>query len=137
VRGAPSPPSHPLCINQTWHPSRGSPLSLGCAFRFVFRFLLGLIFQNSGNSTEFPEFRGTHVRIKSFQGKINLLRNSGSGIPEGRTRDLCHNTIWYRTTILLQFATPFNVACGAWSAITVVSTDSCRTPPATSPASRC
>jgi len=93
VRGAPSPPSHPLCINQTWHPSRGSPLSLGCAFRFVFRFLPGLIFRNSGNSAEFPEFRGTHVGIKSFQGKINLFRNpTESGIPagilEGRTLDM-------------------------------------------------
>jgi hypothetical protein len=32
-------------------------------------------------------------------------------------------TIPYHTTILLQFATPFNVACGAWSDIAVVSTD--------------
>jgi hypothetical protein len=33
--------------------------------------------------------------------------------------------------------TPFNVACGAWSAIAIVSTGSRRTPPTTSPASRC
>jgi hypothetical protein len=41
----------------------------------------------------------------------------------------------YDTTILLQFA--FNVACGAWSAIDVVSANSRRTPPVTSPASGC
>ena len=75
---------------------------------------------------EFWKFRGIsgipreQVGIESFQGKFNL-------------RDLYHNTIWYHTTILLQFATPFNVACGAWSAIAVVSADSRRTPPVTSP----
>ncbi len=61
---------------------------LGCAFRFVFRFIPVLIFRNSGYSAEFPEFRGTHVGIKSFHGKINLHRNSGSAIPEGRTLDM-------------------------------------------------
>jgi hypothetical protein len=55
---------------------------LGCAFRFVFRFIPVLIFRNSGYSAEFPGSVGTHVGIKSFQGKINLLRNSGSGIPD-------------------------------------------------------
>ena len=64
---------------------------LGCAFRLEFRFLPVLIFRNSGYSAEFPEFRGTHVGIKSFQGKINLLRNSGSGIPEGRTLDMVYS----------------------------------------------
>ena len=44
---------------------------LGCAFRFVFWFLPALIFRNSGNSAEFPEFRGKHVGIRLFQGKIN------------------------------------------------------------------
>ena len=67
-----------------------SPLSnawnLGCAFRLEFRFLPVLIFRNSGYSAEFPEFRGTHVGIKSFQGKINSLRNSGSGIPDPEFR---------------------------------------------------
>jgi hypothetical protein len=50
---------------------------LGCAFQFLFWFLLGLLFRNSGYSSEFPDSGGTHVGIKSFQGKINLLRNSG------------------------------------------------------------
>ena len=59
---------------------------LGCAFRFVFRFIPVLIFRNSGYSAEFPEFRGTHVGIKSFHGKINLHRNSGSGIPDPEFR---------------------------------------------------
>ncbi len=76
-------------------------MELGCAFWLEFRFLLVLIFRNSGYSAEFPEFRGTHVGIKSFQGKINLLRNSGSGIPEGRTPDLCHNTIpYYHSSVI-------------------------------------
>jgi hypothetical protein len=52
-------------------------MDLGCAVRFVFRFIPVLIFQNSGYS----EFRGTHVGIKSFQGKINVLRNSGGKDP--------------------------------------------------------
>ncbi len=69
-------------------------LELGCAFRFVFQFLPGLIFRNPQNSAELAEFRGAHVEIKSFQGKINVLRNpkeSGipAGIPERRTHD------WY------------------------------------------
>jgi hypothetical protein len=51
-------------------------LALGCAFCFGFRLILVLIFQNSGYSAEFLEFRGTHVGIKSFQGKINMPRNS-------------------------------------------------------------
>ena len=59
---------------------------LGCAFRLEFRFLPVLIFRNSGYSAEFPEFRGTHVGIKSFQGKINLLQNSGSGNPDPEFR---------------------------------------------------
>jgi hypothetical protein len=64
---------------------------LGCAFRLVFRFLPVLIFRNSGYSAEFPEFRATHVGIKSFQGKINLVWNSGlrnSGRNSGGI--LCH-----------------------------------------------
>ena len=80
-------------------PTRGSiyqtdqkgTLYLGCAFRLVFRFLPVLIFRNSRYSAEFPEFRGTHVGIKSFQDKINLVRNSGlrnSGQSYGGI--LCH-----------------------------------------------
>jgi len=59
---------------------------LGCAFHFVFRFLTGLIFWNPRNSADYFQFCGTHVRIKSFQGKINLFRNpTESGIwPEFR-----------------------------------------------------
>jgi hypothetical protein len=61
---------------------------LGCAFRVVFRFLPGLIFRNPRNSAEFRQFRGTHVGIKSFQGKINLVQNPTESrivarIPEG------------------------------------------------------
>ena len=62
-----------------------------------------------------------------------------SGIPtvirEGRKDSWpLSATIPYDTTILLQFATPFNdAACGAWSAIAIVSADSRRTPPAKSP----
>jgi hypothetical protein len=40
-------------------------------------FIPVLIFWNSGNSTESAEFRGTHVGIKSFQGKITGIQNSG------------------------------------------------------------
>ena len=80
----PSSPTRYLLLNSS-NSGRGTE-GLGCAFRFVFRFLPGLIFRNSGNSAEFPEFRGTHVGIKSFQGKINLLRNSGSGIPDPEFR---------------------------------------------------
>ena len=63
---------------------------LGCAFRFVFRFLTGLIFLNPRNSADYFRFRGTHARIKPFQGKINLFRNPTesrilAGIKEGRT----------------------------------------------------
>jgi hypothetical protein len=47
-------------------------LTLGCAFRPVFRFIPVLIFRNSGFSAEFPDSGGTHTGIKSFQGKINL-----------------------------------------------------------------
>ncbi len=67
------------------------PPTLGCAFRLAFRFLPVLIFRNSGHSAEFPEFRGTHAGIKSFQGKIYLIRNSGlrnSGRNSGGI--LCH-----------------------------------------------
>ncbi len=78
--------------------------------------------------------RNTHRNL-IMSCKINLFRNlTESGIPagilEGR-KDLwpLSATIPYNTTILLQFATPFNVACGAWSAITVVSTGSRRKPP--------
>jgi len=59
---------------------------LGCAFRPAFRFRPVVIFRNSGSSAEFPKFRGTHIGIKSFQGKINLLLNSGSGIPDPEFR---------------------------------------------------
>ena len=80
---------------------------LGCAFRFVFQFIPVLIFRNFGYFAEFLEFRGTHVGIKSFQGKINLLQNSGSGIPDRefwREGPVISATIPYGTTILLQFA---------------------------------
>ncbi len=119
---------------------------LGCAFRPVFRFILVLIFRNSGFSAEFPDSGGTHIGIKSFQGKINLLRNSGPGIPdpEFRIRNSGGKDPWPlpQYHIVLPFfcnlPIPFNnVACGAWSAIAIVSTDSRCTPPATSPASRC
>jgi hypothetical protein len=63
--------------------------NLGCAFRPVFRFIPVLIFRNSGFSAEFPDSGGTHIGIKSFQhsqGKINLLRNSGPGIPDPEFR---------------------------------------------------
>ena len=50
---------------------------LGCAFRFLFRFLPGVIFWNPRNSAAFLDSIGTHVGIKSFQGKINLVQNSG------------------------------------------------------------
>jgi hypothetical protein len=66
-------------------------LNLGCAFRFLFRFLPVLIFRKSGYSAEFPKFRGTHVGIISFQGKIYLVRNSGLrnfGLNSGGI--LCH-----------------------------------------------
>ncbi len=56
----------------------GTGTELGCAFRFLFRFLPGLIFQNQFF------FRGTRVQIKSFLGKINLFWNpTESGIPAG------------------------------------------------------
>ncbi len=42
---------------------------LGCAFRPAFRFIPVLIFRNSGFSAEFPDSGGTHIGIKSFQGK--------------------------------------------------------------------
>jgi len=71
-----------VALRPPWFPAPGATAHLGCAFRLAFRFLPVLIFRNSGHSAEFPEFRGTHVGIKSFQGKINLLRNPGSGIPE-------------------------------------------------------
>ena len=108
---------------------------LGCAFRFLFRFFLpGLIFRNSRYSAKFPDSGGTHVGIKSFQGKINLLRNSGSGIPDLEFRREGPVTSPQYHTVLPFFCnlpTPFNVACGAWSAIAIVSTYSRRTPPTT------
>ena len=93
----------------------GSTSGLGCAFRFLFRFLPGLLFRNTGYSTEFPDSGGTHVGIKSFQCKINLLRNSGSGIPDQEFRregPVTSATIPYRTTILLQFA--HTIQCCLW-----------------------
>ncbi len=60
------------------------PPYLGCAFRFISRFLTGLIFRNPQISADYFRFRGTHARIKSFQGKINLFRNPPeSRNPEG------------------------------------------------------
>ena len=50
--------------------------TLGCAFCFVFRFLPGVIFWNPRISAAFPDSVVIYVRIKSFQGKINLVRNS-------------------------------------------------------------
>jgi hypothetical protein len=91
------------------------PYKLGCAFCFVFQFIPVLIFRNSGYSMAFLEFRGTHVEIKPFQGKINLLRNSGSGIPDPEFRregPVTSATIPYRTTILLQFA--HTIQCCLW-----------------------
>ena len=46
-----------------------SHVVLGCAFRPVFRFIPVLIFRNSGCSAEVPDSGGTHIGIKSFQGK--------------------------------------------------------------------
>ena len=66
-------------------------------------------------SAKFPGSGGTHVGIKSFQGKINLLRNSGSGIPDPEFRregPVTSATIPYRTTILLQFA--HTIQCCLW-----------------------
>ena len=56
---------------------------------FFFRFLTGLIFRNPQISADYFRFRGTHVGIKSFQGKINLFRNPPeSGIrPESGGKD--------------------------------------------------
>jgi hypothetical protein len=42
---------------------------------FFFWFLTGLIFWNPQITADYFRFRGTHVGIKSFQGKINLFRN--------------------------------------------------------------
>ncbi len=59
---------------------------------FFFRFLTGLIFRNPRISADYFRFRGTHVGIKSFQGKINLFQNPPeSGIPEGRTLEELHS----------------------------------------------
>ncbi len=41
-------------------------VGLGCAFCFLFWFLLGVIFWNPRNSAAFLDSVGTHVRIKSF-----------------------------------------------------------------------
>ena len=49
---------------------------LGCAFRFLFRFRPDLIFRNPQVSADYFRVRGTHIGIKSFQGKTNLFRNS-------------------------------------------------------------
>jgi hypothetical protein len=48
---------------------------LGCAFRFLFRFHPGLIFRNPHFSADYFRLRGTHIEMKSFQGKINLFWN--------------------------------------------------------------
>jgi len=42
---------------------------LGCAFRFLFRFLPGLIFRNSGYSAEFPGFRRNTRRNEIIPGQ--------------------------------------------------------------------
>ncbi len=110
VRVWASPYIHPYVCYITLH-----TYVLGCAFRFVFRFIPVLIFWNSGCSAELLEFHGTHVRIKSFQGKISLLQNSGSGIPDLEFRKegpVTSATIPYRTTILLQFA--HTIQCCLW-----------------------
>ena len=46
-----------------------------------------------------------------------------SGIPEGRTRDLCHNTIPYYHSSAICHTIQCCQWCGAWSDIAVVSTD--------------
>jgi len=43
------------------------------AFRMLFLFWPGLIFRHQQEFSDYFGFRGTHVRIKSFQGKINLF----------------------------------------------------------------
>ena len=79
-----------LCSSHQFDVSHPYPYCLGCAFRFLFRFPSGLIFWNLFFfPAESAEFHGTHIGIKSFQGKINLFRNpteSGiqAGILEGR-----------------------------------------------------
>jgi hypothetical protein len=98
---------------------------LGCAFRFVFRFLTGLIFGIRGillitsDSAEHTlELNNSRARLICFG---ILVRRNPEFRPEfQREGPVTSATIWYHITILLQFATPFNVACGAWSAITVV-----------------
>ena len=60
---------------------------------FLFRFRPGLIFRYPPVSADYFRFHGTHIGIKSFQGKINFFRNpteSGilAGIPKGRTVDM-------------------------------------------------
>ena len=73
-----SKPFHPATPVQKkdWNLFLMCPGSLGCAFRFVFRFLPGVNFRNPRNSAAFPDSVGTHVGIKSFPGKINLVQNS-------------------------------------------------------------
>jgi hypothetical protein len=57
-----------------------------------------------------------HSNSKAAAGQLERPQ-CGLSLREGPVTSA---TIWYHTTILLKFATPFNVACGAWSAITVV-----------------
>ena len=66
---------HRRCMTSLLSSLSTGGLVLGCAFRFVFRFLQGLIWWNPLLSAESAEFCGTHVGIKSFQRKIDLFRN--------------------------------------------------------------
>ena len=59
---------------------------LGCAFRFLFRFLPGLIFRNSGYSAEFPGSVGTQSELNHSRARLIC-----SGIPEGRTLDMVYS----------------------------------------------
>ena len=67
-------------------PARRSP-ALGCTFRFVFRFLTGLIFWNPRTSTDYFQFRRTHVGLNHSRARLMFqnLTESGTGIPGGRT----------------------------------------------------
>jgi hypothetical protein len=77
----------PLLHLQQYGRQRPGVRHLGCAFRLEFRFLPVLIFRNSGYSGNSAEHMSelNHSRARLIC----------SGIPEGRTRDLCHNTISY------------------------------------------
>ena len=66
---------HRRCMTSLLSSLSTGGLVLGCAFLFVFRFLQGLIWWNPLFSAESAEFCGTHVGIKSFQGKIDLFPN--------------------------------------------------------------